>query len=259
MNSFDDITVVIVIGTLLLITIAAFIVSFIFIYRARQRQHLQEKQQLYGRFQEELLRTQLEIQEQTFQNISQEIHDNIGQSLSLAKLNLNTVDLQKADAAMQKIINTKELVSKAIYDLRDISRSLNADSRLSSGLLKAVEQELSLIEKAGVFETEFIVTGKPVTMDRKKEFILFRILQEAMNNAIKHSQAKKIVIRAIFSESTVTMEVENDGPGFSTSQITDGSGLRNMRSRVELLGGEFNIKSGSSGTVVQLTIPRTTT
>jgi signal transduction histidine kinase len=96
-------------------------------------------------FQQTLLQSQLEIQEQTLKNISQEIHDNIGQALTLVKLNLNTMDFDLNEQSNQKIITSKELISKAINDLRDLSRSLNTDIIADLGLQNAIEQELILV------------------------------------------------------------------------------------------------------------------
>src|ERR1700679_1970035 len=85
-----DILIPIVATSLLLFLLTTFIIAFLSIYQRKRRQHTIEKKLLHTQFTQELLRTQIEIQEQTLKNISQEIHDNVGQVLSLAKLNLNT-------------------------------------------------------------------------------------------------------------------------------------------------------------------------
>lgn len=212
--------------------------------------HLNEKKLITTQFQQELLRTQLEIQEQTLKNISQEIHDNIGQTLSLAKLNLSTVDLQKENA-QDKILSSKEMVSKAIHDLRNLSRSLNTDSIQSSGLVKAIETELSIIEHAGLFKTAFSTNGTITRMDPKKELILFRIVQEAINNIIKHSGANRILVHLDFAAEELRIEVNDNGSGFDAAAGSiEGQGLRNMKSRAELIGGSFQIQSGPGGTTI---------
>jgi two-component system NarL family sensor kinase len=253
----NDITLVITIGSVLLTIIATFIVAFFLTYRSRQQKHAKEKELLYSNFQQELLRTQLEIQEQTLKNISQEIHDNIGQTLSLAKLNLNTIDLQKENAE-GKIVHSKELVSKAIHDLRNLSRSLNTDSILSSGLVKAIETELAIIEQAGSFKTEFNTAGPVAGIDPKKELILFRIVQEAINNILKHSGASRILVSLVFTGEALKIEISDDGNGFGASAATtEGQGLRNMKSRAELIGGTFHIQTNPVGTTITVTLPIT--
>ena len=88
---------------------------------------MREKEQLKVDFEKQILESKLEIQEQTFRNISQEIHDNIGQVLSLAKLTINTMDVNDTTILKTKIDNSKSLVGKAIEDLRNLSRNLNTE------------------------------------------------------------------------------------------------------------------------------------
>jgi signal transduction histidine kinase len=246
-------------STLSIVVLIIGFFMFIKKYQIRRLLHLQEKQALQVKFQQELLQTQLEIQEQTLKNVSQEIHDNIGQTLSLAKLNLNTIDPHNAGQAQEKIGNTQELVSKAIKDLRTLSKTLHTDSILSTGLRRAIELELDLIDKAKVFQTELKVTGSPARLDPKKELILFRIVQEAMNNIIKHSKANTIDVQMAYGEKELVLSVADNGCGFNQTTNSNnpdtGSGLRNMQSRAELIGGCFAMASDTSGTRINITVP----
>src|SRR5687767_7853237 len=179
----------IIITSLVFLLLGFFLVSFVVFHNRKQKKNKKEKHQL----EQELLRTQLEIQEQTLQTISQEIHDNIGQALSLVKLNLNTIDIGNESELLGKISDSLTLVSKAIQDLRDISKSLNTDNIVSIGLIRAIEYELEMIRKAG-FLIKKEVRGTIRKMDPQKELILFRIIQETLNNIIKHADAKSITI-----------------------------------------------------------------
>ena len=85
--------------TLLFLLLGVFVISILLIYKKRKSEHLKEKQLMQSAFQQELLKSQLEIQEANFKNISQEIHDNIGQALSFIKLNINTIDITEQEAA----------------------------------------------------------------------------------------------------------------------------------------------------------------
>src|SRR5258705_13572772 len=110
----------IIVGTILFLFLTLFIIMNLLLYYYKRKRHYAENESLKNQFQQTLLQTQLEIQEQTLKNISQEIHDNIGQALSLAKLNLNTMPPTNDETLQQKILNSNELVSKAIIDLRDL-------------------------------------------------------------------------------------------------------------------------------------------
>lgn len=256
-GSKQEIVFVVVAGTVILIVLAGFVVYFVFYYLQNKKKHQIEKKSITMFFQQEILRAQLEIQEQTLKNISQEIHDNIGQTLSLAKLNLNTIDLQKQNA-LDKILSSKELVSQAIQDLRNLSRSLNTDAVLSLGLIKAVETELAIINHVGSFKTAFQTKGQTIRLDSKKELILFRIVQEAINNIIKHSAANSILVNLDFTNDHLKIEVSDNGKGFEASAgSAEGQGLRNMKSRAELIGGDFDLTSNSNGTTITVTLPIT--
>jgi len=250
----------IVIGSASLLVILTFF-FLLFLQNSRRKfHHQQELQMIQTRFEQEILLAQLEIQEQTMKNISQEIHDNIGQTLSLVKLNLNTIDIQKQDIVPQKIANSKELVTKAIADLRSLSKSLHTDSILSVGLTKAIEFELRLIDKTGVYQTELKISGDPVSLDPQKELILFRIMQEAMNNIIKHAKATSISITMEYADKILVLSIEDNGCGFEMQAETGnrdlGIGLRSMQNRAQLINSKFVIQSHpSSGTRIQITVP----
>src|SRR5258706_10354982 len=147
MQGLSQDIIITIIVTFFLLLLTSFVVVFITYHQRRQIKNLNEKQQLQSKYQKELLRTQLEIQEQTLKTISQEIHDNIGQVLSLAKLNLNTMDVTQQDKLQEKISDSKKLVSKAIQDLRDLSKSMNTDNIEALGLVRAIEYELEMIRK----------------------------------------------------------------------------------------------------------------
>lgn len=168
-----EILFTIVLGSILLITLGTFIVVFLLQYQKRKFSHRQDIIKLQDSFQQNILRAQLEIQEQTLKNISQEIHDNIGQVLSLAKLNLATTDIHQPDAMLQKIEDSKILVAKAIQDLRDLSKSMNTDYISEMGFARAVEYELEMIKKTGSFETVIEISGVVRKLEAQKELIRF--------------------------------------------------------------------------------------
>ena len=123
----QEIIVAIVTSTSVMVFLVGVIVAAIVRYQSRSRSHNLEVSNLKIKYQEEMIKAQFEKEEQTLTRISQEIHDNIGQILSLVKLNLNTLDLETTtDTIREKVGITKELVSKAIQDLRELSKSLNA-------------------------------------------------------------------------------------------------------------------------------------
>lgn len=219
-----------------------------------------ETEILNKKFSQTLLQSQLEIQEKTLKTISQEIHDNIGQVLSLAKLNLFTIDADDRENFNHKLKASKDLVSKAIVDLRDLSHTMNTDYVEDLGLMRAIEYELEMIQKSGALKTRMEIIGNNYKFDKQKELIAFRIIQEVFNNTIKHAQASYISVNAVFEERHIELTVTDDGVGMdiqSGQDVTNnlGLGIRNMQSRAKMIDGNFNIKSvPGNGTSIILII-----
>lgn len=256
-----EITYTIVVATVIFLLLAGFIVMFIVFYYRRQALNDKEKSIIKSTVQQEILHAQLEIQEQTLKTISQEIHDNIGQVLSLAKLNLNTMEITRLDELQEKIIDSKKLVSKAIQDLRDLSKGMNTDHIEALGLVRAIEYELEMIRKNG-FQTELNVEGIMVRLEPQKELILFRIAQEVLNNIMKHAGANAIVVKLGYDTRQIKIEITDNGKGFDLTPLNEndksnfGLGIRNMHNRAKLIGADFNMNSTiGEGTKVAITIP----
>ena len=261
-RQFQSLGTLVLIFTIVLLLIIPFVVIMAFRYQRRQRKHTLEKSELQSQFSQILLQTQLEIQEQTLKNISQEIHDNIGQVLSLAKLNLGTMDVEQPQKLQQKIEDSKNLVGKAIQDLRDLSKSLDADYIKERGLLKSIEYELDMIRKTGFYETILNTTGNLYKLDAQKDLILFRIVQEVLNNIIKHAKASMIIVHVRYQPTDFFVEINDNGEGFDLTPLKDGGqnnfglGIRNMHNRAKLIGAVFSISSAiGKGTDVIIHLP----
>src|SRR5664279_5610649 len=205
--------------TTFLVIVAIGIIVLVLVYQTRDRQYIGEKKQLKITFEKEILESKLEIQEQTLKNISQEIHDNIGQVLSLVKLNINTMNCNEPVQIQNKINDSRQLITKAIQDLRDLSKSLNTDYIVDSGLSKALEYQLDMIRKTGVYEVKFDIEGKQYRLGNQQELILFRIVQEVLNNIMKHSKATLIDVKLLFDPGMFTLKIVDNGVGFDTSRI----------------------------------------
>jgi two-component system NarL family sensor kinase len=233
------------------------IFSIVLLSNARKKTHLQEKDKLQQQFREELLQTQLEMQEQTFNSISQEIHDNVGQTLSLVKVQLNILQ-QKKSLDMALVEDARDCVGKAMSDLRDIANSLNTKRVEQSTLSFLAENELRKINRLGMFETVFETAGEEKPITEKKKLVIFRIVQEALQNVIKHSKARNISVNLIYEKESLTTTVSDDGIGFNASTIPGnaGLGLQNLIDRASLIGGQALISSEvDCGTKVIVKIP----
>ena len=154
-----DIILAILVATIVLLILSSFGIIFTVIYKKKQHAYLNEKKLLQVRFQEELLKTQLEIKENTLKYIAYELHDNLGQIASLIKINLNTLSLNDEEKASRKVEDTKDLVSQLIYDLKSLSMSLNSDRVVQVGLVKSLETEVERLNKTGQVEATLVIEG----------------------------------------------------------------------------------------------------
>jgi len=250
-NQNTEIYVLIVVGSVVALFLISFVVGMVILYKRRQYVHEQE-----------LLKTQLEIQEDTFKNISQEIHDNIGQVLSVIKLTLASAPLKKEDPAYEYLQDSKQMVSGVIDDISNLSKSLNPDRIVKIGIADAIKFELVKLRKTGQFTTSFQPPEKEVNLASKNEIFLFRVIQENLNNIVKHSGAKNINVAMEHTPQVIRIEIKDDGKGFDvekTMQKTSmekGIGLSSMANRTRMMGGRLAIDSRpGSGTTVVIELP----
>lgn len=255
-----DILITFIFTTVVLGILVIFFISFFRIYQNTQFKNIQEKANLKAQFEQEILNAENEIQDATMKHISRELHDNVGQMLTLVKIQLN--NLAEEAPENKKINDSKEFISHAISDIRSLSKTLNSDHILLEGLEKAIEFELSRVKKLENFEVDLHSNLCQHTLDSKKEILIFRIFQELLQNCLKHSKAKKISVNLEQSNQCLNLELVDDGIGFDFEEklnqnyLNKGSGLLNLKHRVNLMNGTLTFKKTSGvGTVAQITIP----
>lgn len=255
--SKENVLIFIIICSLLILLLVAFITIVVYRYQQKQNIYFKSLEQLKIIHNNEILQSQLEIQEQTFQNISREIHDNIAQKLTLAKLHLNTLPLERPGQLMKQVESSIQMIGESIIDLSDISRSMNSEILLNNGLIPALEFEVAQMEKTGAYKINLFVTGDTIFLDTKKELILFRIVQEALTNIIKHASANTINISIDYASDFVSLLISDNGKGFTNNmKQKKGIGLINMDKRTKLLNGTCEIKSApAEGTTIKIKLP----
>jgi signal transduction histidine kinase len=225
-------------------------------YQQKQNEHYKKIEELKVAHDNAILKSQIEMQEQTFQNISREIHDNIGQKLTLAKLQLNTLPYVSHEGTRAQVGDVVAIIGHAINDLSDISRSMSSEMILQNGFIKGLEFELDQIRKSGDYQINFNVGGNSVFLESNTELVLFRLTQEVLHNVIKHAEAKSIEVDLNFDPDLVVLKIKDDGRGFEKLKDFTGAGIRNMQSRVKLLNGSCIVNSVlHQGTDVTISIP----
>lgn len=247
--------------TILFLIAAGFLLVYVNSYNLRKKRYLEEKKDMQQTFDQELMKTRMEVQEQTLQTIARDIHDNVGQLLSLTRVSLSTVDVSDQPAkAKQKIADAIDLLDTSIKDLRQLAAVLHAENLLKTGLHHAVERELERLNRAGDYQTVFHSTGIKASLPNPHfELITFRIVQELLNNTIKHAGANSIEIFFDYSSDRLRITVTDNGSGFDvTSAMTNstGMGLQNLVKRAAMIGGKLTFESGqNTGTKTVMDLP----
>ncbi|MBO0950987.1 sensor histidine kinase [Fibrella forsythiae] len=265
-EQLSDVLLIIGTGTMLVFGLAAFAITLIVVYRRRYAAHQTELTQLHEAHQREILQAQLETQNQTLQQVAEGLHDHVGQMLSVVWLHLNCLHADTQATPYQASV-TELLTHTAtlVADVRNLSKSLSTDTITRFGLRACLNLELDRINRAaGTQQAVMQVTGDAYSMGQQTETILLRMVQEALNNALKHAPGSPISLLLVYQPDELAISVVDEGPGFSMDSLQvrsltmSGQGIDNLRRRASLLGGTCTWQAGEAhrGTKVILIIPR---
>ncbi len=253
MRANEEVIFTIIVVVIILVFLAIMFLVALTRHNQRRNKLMFENQKIKKDFEQTLLSTQLEIQEQTLTHISREIHDNIGQVLSLARLQLHSLSTNGQE---NDIEYTDNLLEKAITDLRGLSHSLNTNSIKDNGFSASVIKVLEQFEKTGKFKTSFIDEANFSVSD-DHGIILFRIIQEVLNNIVKHADASEIIIRIEKANDHTTINIIDNGKGFDIENLKSaesGIGIRNITERAMIIGAKLSVISQqNNGTTVRIT------
>lgn len=228
-------------------------VAFMLFYRNRKLRFVAENQQLAERMKTELLNIRTEVQEQTLHHVCQELHDNIGQKLSVVRIYINrleTVKTEQSDKTELKDIS--ETLGDTIEELRGIVNTLNPDAVKKRKLVEALRLEQGRINQSKVVTCDIEVEGASTELnDDKEDLIIYRICQEFIQNSLKHSGCDKITILLNFSETDFELSIADNGKGFAfenPDMQLGGNGLTNMQNRAGIINAklrfEHNVPNG---------------
>lgn len=229
-------------------------IIFIITFQKRKNKYLNEKMLMEVKYKNEIEKTKVEIQEQTFKNVAWELHDNIGQLLSVINLQLNLATKQDCKNITEQLNETKALVQITVKEVRSLSKTLNSEVIKMNGLLRSIEIEMERIERLNYSKSIFEFTGTIKAIKHTDELIIFRIIQEFLSNTIKYAKAKNIRLFLNFEEDFLYLFISDDGIGFNTALHTENSGLQNMKNRANLLNATYSHTSKlGEGTQLKLT------
>jgi signal transduction histidine kinase len=206
----------------------------------------------------QLISSKNEMQQQTLDYISREIHDNIGQKLTLASLYTQQLDHENNSVdTKDKIDNINSILNETLSEIRELTKSLIHNSIGDNIIYNLIKIECERIKKLNQFNVRLICNNKKINLSLEAKTILIRIVQEFFQNSIKHADCKNIIVSINDNNTIIELSLIDDGNGFDKDNLqSDGNGLKNMKTRTELLNGNFSLESKKNiGTKVTVTLP----
>lgn len=257
MESISQEVTLIVIACAFCVLVAIGIVILIFTYQKKQLHHRFEQQRLQSEYNEAILNSRIEAQEEALGAISREIHDNIGQLLSSARL-MVAAAARNPQHTSEVLEQSTEVIGKAIEDLRMLSKSLNGQWLEQFNFIDNLKMEAARLQKAGAVHMTVNSEGH-VFIRSDRQLILLRLVQEAIQNSIKHGHASLIHIDITRAHDRYRIVVKDNGVGFDAEDTKrHGFGFMTMKHRIGLMRGTLKIQSGKGGTEVMIEVPQET-
>lgn len=242
--------------TVFFLLFAIGLIVFVVVYYNKQRAFRREKEQAEAQYREALIRTQQEVRTELLQNVSDEIHDNLGQVASLIKIYVNTLQVDHAQSESHQEL--RNLVNRLIYDLKTLSLNTRPDYITQAGLIDAMETDLNRLEASGMIRIRYEKNMEEFTLHNDLQLIVYRLFQESVNNVIKHAQATEIQVQLISDRDHFAFHLRDNGKGFDPAAIPGNengkSGIANMYRRSGAIGGDLSIQSDPEGTSILFTL-----
>lgn len=264
MQDVDQIKLAILVATLAMLMMAFFVISFVLLYQKRRFDEEKKLSEIEKNHTRLLLDTALNSEENERRRIAQDLHDDIGTMLSLTKLSLNqlsklvNVSNEKEEQILKK---TQSLVEETILHVRRITRDLVPSTLERFGLTEAIEEFIHKLEEGDNLTITFQPGSEEFPRQGQKiELTVYRIMQELVNNAIKHASCTKIEIGLEMNDQFIGLRVADNGKGFDPEAIReenlDGLGLLGIESRLAILNGTVQYsRSGNGGSTAKILIP----
>jgi signal transduction histidine kinase len=244
------------IGVVVFLLVAA--ILFFRLARIQQKAQLQEAVAKEQKFR---FRAVIDAQEQERKRIAQDLHDGLGQLLSTVRLNVSALEdsLNLNDMEDEQIWrNALGLIDESVQEVRNVSHNMMPSALIRLGLVPALREQIGKINHAGKIMVKLQTEGMENRLDEAVEITLYRVIQEVLNNAIKHSQATEILVRIAKTNGNLQLSIKDDGQGLDLQLIkhSRGIGWKNIYSRVELINGIIDMNSSpGSGTNIQVLVP----
>ena len=240
-----------------LFLVTSMVIVIAVVFQRRKNKLIEEKIKQKEAFANEMQTIQAEVQEETLRFIGRELHDNVGQILAYANMQIQMISKIAQEQLKEKVVGTSDTIKKGIEEVRSLSKSLNSDVILEKGLVATVANETERLRRFKFEEVVFDYNSRDDSgIEKTHQLVLFRIIQEFLSNSLKYSEAQKVEVHFNFSPTDLNIVLKDDGHGFDMDTVEAGSGLINMKKRAELINTFITIESAKGeGVKVEMVYP----
>lgn len=252
---------VLAVFTTLVVLLIGFITTILLLYKRKTEIQKIAYIELEHKFSKSLLESKIEIQEQTMSQISNDIHDEMGSTISLIRIKLNIIEPEDIESTRKHITELQSIALQVANKLRNISHSLNS-SITKHGFAQAITTTLDQLREATNLEVFYEIIGHEYPIRHDQEIIIYRMCQEIINNVIKHANAEILSFKIWYMHDQLKIEIKDNGKGFNVSQQTKkinkqaGLGLSSIVDRSKLINADLQIDSEEGkGSVFVIKVP----
>ena len=254
----NDETTPILIGTIGMSIMATFIIVFVILYRKAQFKFELERQQ----FKQALLAAEVEIREQTLEDVSMDLHDNIGQIASIVKMNLSIISENLSEEDHLRVTEAKVLLSKLIADIKSLTYLLDRKNYKHVSLLRLLEDDIARINRLELIDIKLENNLQSFKFNSETSIFLYRMYQEMLNNALKHSEATEALVEIYTFQGNLIFRFRDNGIGLDSFTVkpylkhSNGKGMKNIMERCKIIGATVEVIGiRNKGTSITISLP----
>ncbi len=238
--------------TLAFLLLTGMIIFFALAFNRKTHKHRDELERIQREKERAMLQATIDAQEAERKRIGANLHDDLGPLLSTVRIYFKKLLKSNPKYDEKEAEDIQTALNEAIDQLRSVSHSMVSSVLDTFGLYAAIHEIAERLGRISPIEVLFEPDGEAPELEDKVELALYRILQESLNNIIKHAQADKICITTHTTGNEFVLSIQDNGKGFDPQMLTSGLGLQNMRARANAIGGKLEIKSqeGSGAKII---------
>lgn len=254
----NDTSYAVLIISMILASFGVFLIAIVTIFYKRAINRRAKINQLEMDRSQDLLKSALDAQEKERRRIGADIHDDIGPSLSLLKLQLARLEkITTNTKAIDMLAESRKTIDGIIKNVRQVSRDLAPAVLFELGVEEAISQLKERLIELTDAKVTFEIECPLAEITPSQALAIYRILQEGLNNVLKHSEASEIYVSIHERKGMISTTIKDNGIGFCATDLTDGFGLSNLNARAKMFGGNLDYTSiEGQGTTLKITMKK---